>query len=163
MELGRADGNQLSLSIVGYQFPDAEDPRKRFSWNMVEGSATSNGEHWEFRWQALTCDEPPHIVSWLHAVATWIENPDLKSLPPAPPVFIEPNLRFEATARDGIEGTLAIELNAEFTAPSTGKAQRSSRYPTHVILTVTADQLRVAARELAEDIHRYPDGLADHP
>jgi hypothetical protein len=69
-----ASGNDFELHIVGYQFPDAEDPQKRFSWNMVEGSATSEEEHWNFRWQALACHEPPRLVRWLLDVAEWVES-----------------------------------------------------------------------------------------
>jgi len=36
--LNDADGpNRLTIQVTGYQFPDAPDPAKRFSWHMVGG------------------------------------------------------------------------------------------------------------------------------
>lgn len=54
MRLGPAPGETLDLSVVGYQFPEAEDPRQRYSWHMIWGRASTRLKSWEFRWQALT-------------------------------------------------------------------------------------------------------------
>ena len=65
MRLGAEGGDVLDLSIVGYQFPDADDPQLRYSWHMIQGRADTPSEAWDFRWQALTCDESPHLGAWL--------------------------------------------------------------------------------------------------
>ena len=38
LTLGTTDGDSLRLAIDGFQFPNAEDQEKRFSWYIVEGS-----------------------------------------------------------------------------------------------------------------------------
>jgi hypothetical protein len=57
LRLGSPDGDVLELSIERYQYPDAENPAKRLSWHMLRGRATTSTESWDFRWQALTCNE----------------------------------------------------------------------------------------------------------
>ena len=69
MRLGSDDGDVLDLSIVGYRFPDAEDPQKRYSWHMIQGRPHTTAQTWDFRWQALRCDESSRLVAWLRAVA----------------------------------------------------------------------------------------------
>ena len=69
MRLGAIGGDVPDLSIVGYQFPDADDPQKRYSWHLIQGRADTGSEAWDFRWQALTCDEGPRLAAWLRKVA----------------------------------------------------------------------------------------------
>jgi hypothetical protein len=93
--LGAAGGDQLQLGIVGYQFPDASDPRKRYSWYVLGGSATASGQSWEFQWQALTCDDAPLISDWFRQLASRASGPAGVSAPDAP-WLIEPNLQFRS-------------------------------------------------------------------
>lgn len=37
MHLGTAEGDTLDLRVTGYQFPDAVNPKQRYSWHMVAG------------------------------------------------------------------------------------------------------------------------------
>ncbi len=50
MRLGTNGDDVLDLSIVGYQFPDADDPQKRYSWHTIQGRAGTASEAWDFRW-----------------------------------------------------------------------------------------------------------------
>src|SRR5262245_62961652 len=70
MLLKDADGpNRLIIRVTGYQFPDALDLAKRFSWHMVGGEAQCQEGSWRFHWQALTCDESSRVSAWLTEVA----------------------------------------------------------------------------------------------
>ena len=69
MELRSPAGDTLQITIGGYQFPDAHDPAQRYSWHMVQGTASSNGTTWNFHWPALTCDEWALLSIWLRRVA----------------------------------------------------------------------------------------------
>jgi hypothetical protein len=156
-----ASGNDFELHIVGYQFPDAEDPQKRFSWNMVEGSATSEEEHWNFRWQALACHEPPRLVRWLLDVAEWLDRPsDTASAPPDQIVFTEPNLALSVLERLSEAARIGIALDLEFKPPAARQGRVGAGNPAWVRINVDSERLRRGAEALAADISRFPDGLA---
>jgi len=48
----RTGDDAIELVVYDYQFPDAEDPHKRFSWHRVRGNATRQRHHWEFQFPA---------------------------------------------------------------------------------------------------------------
>jgi hypothetical protein len=151
---GGGGGDEIELAIVGYQFPEADDPRQRFSWHVVEGRAVAGRERWSFRWPALTCDESPRLAAWLRAAGA-----DAGS-GPGPLTFTEPNLSFAVVDRgDGGRVTLQVGLDLELRPPSARNAKRAGR-PTLLHLDLHPDDLRRAARDLDADIARYPDGLA---
>jgi hypothetical protein len=173
MRLVGAGGDELELSIVGYQFPEADDPRLRFSWHMVEGRAVAGHQRWSFRWPALTCDESPRLAAWLRAAAAWADtDADTRSdtntradtepgepHPDAPHpgalAFTEPNLSLAVLDR-GV--TVRVGLDLELRPPSTQTT--GAGHPTILHLDLRPDDLRRAARDLDADIVRYPDGLA---
>jgi len=157
---GAEGGDVLDLSIVGYQFPDADDPQKRYSWHMIQGRADTSSEAWDFRWQALTCDEPPYLATWLREVAgasalgraTPAEGPGRTC-------FTEPNLAFEVESY--LRGAVVIraELDLEFRAPS-NKLNHSLGHPSVLHISTSTAQLFAAAADWESDFLRYPDGLA---
>lgn len=156
MKLGSDGGDALELLIVGYQFAEAEDPRKRYSWHMVQGWARTASATWDFRWQALTCDESGRLVSWLRAVAdAAAHGPATPATGPDRMWFTEPNLAFEVEdyQRGGV--VLRVELDQEFRAPSDRGGQRSV-----LRISVSPEQLATAAVELESNLRHYPDGLA---
>ncbi len=149
LKLGTVDGDSLRLAIAGYQFPDAEDIRKRDSWYMVEGSATLAGEAWDFRWQALTCDTPPLICHWLFELASWLEFGDPDAQAPDPPWLIEPCIQFTEAKRINGRVHLTVGLSHEFSL--TGRKAES------ILLRATAEELRRAAVDFAATIAVFPE------
>jgi hypothetical protein len=148
-----ADGNRLSLRIVGYQFPDASDPALLFSWHMVNGTVSSADGAWSFDGPALTCHESPAVSRWLRDVASSIH--DSTVLPEL--AFIEPNLTFEATrAADG--AVLVVGFDLEFQPP--WRPGHGAGDPYRVDFRVDGEQLITAADQWDADIARFPDGLA---
>jgi hypothetical protein len=162
MRLGTAPGDTLELSVVGYQFPEAKDPRQRFSWHVVQGRACTSGRAWAFRWPALTCDESARLPGWLSQVADALDADDSPTQPPLSTreAFIEPDLTFEVTALDDGHATLRVELDVELHAQPTPRALHPDG-PTVLQLQVSAEQLRNAAAEWALDVERYPDALGE--
>lgn len=157
MLLAGETGDAFEMWIEGYQFPEASNPHQRFSWYMIGGRATTAEEEWTFRWQALTCDEPPRISAWLRRAASWTEGeaPDV----PGRLTFTEPNLAFDTTTRIGNLARLEVALDYEFGPPTrTVGRRRPGREPGVVRIEVHGDDLRSAAEQLDEDIARYPDG-----
>jgi hypothetical protein len=93
---GSADA--LTLRVTGYQFPDAQDLRKRYSWHTVEGQAACPRGSWRFRFPALTCDESPRISKWLREVAGDAARSPVRGQPGILE-FTEPNLYFSVAGR----------------------------------------------------------------
>jgi hypothetical protein len=154
------EGNAITLAVTGYQFPDAPDPARRFSWHVVAGQATRANETWGLRYSALTCDESPHVSRWLAAVAEWVEGVDDDApadAAPAPLTLTEPNLTLRASAvpeRGWV--TLMVDLQQEFQAPSERRRGGTST----LTLAITPAELLRAVREWDHEIAPYPDGLA---
>jgi hypothetical protein len=143
----------LSLRVSGYQFPDAEDLRERFSWHMVAGSVRCAEGDWTFEWQALTCGESPVVSRWFRAVASSVDaSPHTSALK-----FTEPNLRFEATTAEG-KTTVTVSFDLEFQPPWRARGGAGSPYRVH--FTDVNGQLMAAADEWDADLAAYPDGLA---
>jgi hypothetical protein len=150
---GSADA--LGLRITGYQFPDVEDPRKRYSWHMAEGEAVCPRGTWSFRFPALTCDESPRISAWLREVADYAERSPVSGRPGILE-FTEPNLRFSGAGRQPGEAVLQVALDLEFQPP--WHRRREAGDPFCLVIHLTSEQLRSAAGEWDEEIARYPDG-----
>jgi hypothetical protein len=150
----------VTLNIVGYQFPDADDPRTRFSWHVISGAAVGGEGKWTFRWQALTCDESARLAVWLRHVADWLDSDSSRTVASPPsPRFTEPNLALSmdrGVAQDG--ATLRVGLDQEFLPPWS-----TEQRPHELHIPVTAHHLRDAAADWEADLARYPDGPATQP
>ena len=106
----------VELSIEGYQFPNADDPRLRYSWHMITGRARDFHEEWAFRFPALTCDESPRLSEWIRRAADWTAGEACVS-GPAALTFTEPNLTFSVIADSG-GSVIRVELDLEFRSPT---------------------------------------------
>lgn len=155
LALGTTDGDSLRLAIDGLQFPESEEPNKRFSWYFVDGSATQDGRAWDFRWQALTCDKALLICGWLFEVANWIGFGP-RNEPPPPPWLVEPNLHFPELRWENGRALLTVELDLEFLPPEIRDGRRGTGNPQTLRIRATAEELRSAAIAFAATIARYP-------
>lgn len=144
-----SDGCGVDVRVTGYQFPDATDPQKRFSWHMLEGEGFAPQGSWRFRYPALTCDETPHISTWLRKAAT--DNvADLS--------FTEPNLVLRVAGRSADRVTMAIELDLEFSPP--WQRTRMAGDPHILTLQLPPHTLTAAASAWDQETALFPDGLA---
>jgi hypothetical protein len=150
---GSADA--LGLRITGYQFPDAEDLRKRYGWHMAEGEAACSRGAWRFRFPALTCDESPQISGWLREVADYAGRSPVSGRPGVLE-FTEPNLCFSVAGRQIGAAVLQVALDLEFQPP--WHRRREAGDPFYLVMHLTSEQLRSVAGEWDEEIARYPDG-----
>lgn len=153
LTLGSTDGDSLRLAIDGFQFPDAEDLNKRFSWYFVDGNATQSGRSWQFRWQALTCSTAPLICGWLFDLANWVERGP-SAEPPDAPWLVEPNVQFTNVEWEHGRALITVELSQEFSPP----ANRAQPADKHAVLRIrsTAEELRSSAIDFAATIARFP-------
>ncbi len=154
-KLGLIMGDSLRLAIVGYQFPEAEDLLRKYSWYLVEGDATVGGSGWGFRWQALTCDKAPAIAEWLRAVAKWAVSETDPEAPKAP-WLIEPNVQFPAVRREDDLVVLTVELDLEFLPPDRRRGRVGAGNPVVLELRATPDELIQAATDFDATIAQWP-------
>lgn len=159
MRLASDGADALEISIVGYQFPDAEDRRQRYSWHRVEGRAHTTDESWKFRYPALTCEESPRLAAWFRAVAG-IASDDRPTRDTARRRigFTEPNLALDVEAFQGGDASIRVELDLEFRAPGV-RADHGAGNPSLLRVSLSPERLRAAAAAWDADVARYPDGL----
>lgn len=154
-----ASGNEadtLEIAILGYQFPDADDPRQRYSWHMITGQATSTDETWTFQYPALTCDESPRLTAWLRQVAQWLDNPGKAMARPGKLTFTEPNLALDLVGQPLDRVVIDVELDLEFRSPR-NRTRREAGTPNLLHLTLTREALLSAASDWEQDVEHYPD------
>jgi hypothetical protein len=159
MRISSTNGNALEIRVVGYQFPDATDLARRYSWHMVQGSATVEDASWHFRWQALTCDESPRVGPWLRSLAAAVATePDLNIGPPARLEFTEPNLALVGLDLRPDQLVLRVELDVEF---HRDRAHWRASQPYLLDLDVSGAQLIDAAQQWDDEIALYPDNTQE--
>ena len=156
MLLTDADGpNRLVIRVTGYQFPDALDLAKRFSWHMVGGEAHCQEGSWRFHWQALTCDESPRVSAWLTEVA---ESVTERRVLPGPRRFLEPNLMFRAFPQDAERVRILVSFDLEFQPP--WHRRRAAEDPFALAFTMDEGSLRQAAEQWDAERAAFPDRTA---
>ncbi|MFI5715361.1 hypothetical protein [Nocardia sp. NPDC051750] len=157
MRLIDSDGYGVELSVAGYQFPDHIDPRIRYSWLIIAGTANCPDGNWSFRWQALTLDDAVDLAEWLRRIAA--EAQPSGDAPPGPArlVFTEPNLSFTATPVPGAV-ELRIGLDLEFSPPWNRRVTAGS--PVVVTARLAAADIATAAKDLGAEVDGYlpPNG-----
>jgi hypothetical protein len=97
------DGVRLSLSVQGYQFPDAIDYWDG-NWLIVNGVVTHPTGTWRFNEPCLTSFELRQLAEWLDGIEQGNPDKDLG-------YFTEPCLEFNyaSTPQSVIEVLLAYE------------------------------------------------------
>ncbi len=152
MLLNNADGpNRLTIQVTGYQFPDAPDLAKRFSWHMVGGEAQCQEGRWWFHWQALTCGESPRVSAWLKEVADAVTR---QRALPEPLRFLEPNLEFRAFAADKGRVQILVSFDLEFQPPWHKRHEAGDPYT--LSFSAHEEQLRQAARQWDAERSPFP-------
>ncbi len=154
MLLAGREGNELELTIVGYQFPHEEHDPWDSNWLLVALRVVSPQGNWEVVDPCLTTWEAKHLVAWLVNAAA--RDPGA-----TPVTFTEPNLTI--TARSKANVPLRVKLQACFQLelrPPWAKSAAGSG-DLCVDLDVERGELARAAASLLGDLVRYPQRGAD--
>jgi hypothetical protein len=155
MLLKDADGpNLLTIRVTGYQFPDALDLARRFSWHVVSGEGRYPEGDWQMHWQALACDESPKVSAWLAGVADAIAQ---RRIMPAPLQFLEPDLTFRASLAGSEQARIFVGFDLEFQPPWHRRSAAGD--PFTLPLTVSEEQLRQAAGQWDAERALFPSRL----
>jgi hypothetical protein len=154
MRLFDSAGHGVDLRVVGYQFPEPEDPM-HFSWHMIEGTAVSPQGTWTFRAAGLGCDESPRLSAWLRAAADFTPA-DQSASRLESPFFKEPNVKFALGGCTGETIVLEIGFDMKFAPP--WRPQRYTGDAFVIAVESTREQVRLAARDWDVEIATYPPG-----
>ena len=117
----------LQIAILGYQFPDAEDPTTRYGWHVITGQARSTEETW-----TSASTRPGRLA------------------------FTGPNLAFDVAGWAAGHVVLDVALDLEFPSPQISTRQRVPE-PKLLHLTLAPQALPTAATDREQDVARYPD------
>lgn len=157
MRLRSEDGTQLSLTIVGYQFPRIHGDGSRdwdANWLVVSGVLTlSDGRQHSFTDPCLTTWEAIELQDWL---SLWPRGVVPDGTPAGPTLdFTEPCLAFADLPLDGdsVEVQVYLSLEAE---PPFGVAGSAGEFTNYVPLRMDRAALTLAAAEWAEDLRPFP-------
>ena len=150
MLLHGREGNELELSLVGYQFPNEERDPWDSNGLLVSVRVLAPEGSWDVVDPCLTTWEAKRLVAWLvHAAAS---NP----LP-----FTEPNLTVVARPAANspvllhVRACFALELRPPWAHLTAGANELC------VDLEVDRADLARAAASLLEDVTRFPQRGAD--
>ena len=155
MLLASQDGNELELSVVGYQFPEVDSDPWDSNWLLIALRVVSPKGSWEVVDPCLTTWEAKRLMAWMLNVAAH----DPAS---APIAFTEPNLTF--TAKPKPRSLKRVLLGAcfqlELRPPWLGKGGGGSG-DLRVDLDVARSDVARGAASLLGDLIRFPQRGAD--
>ncbi len=154
MLLRGAEGNELELSITGYQFPDDErDPWDSNSL-LVAVRVLAPERSWSVVDPCLTTWEAKRLVAWLvHAAG--------REPSPAPITYSEPNVT--VTARSVAGAAHRVRVRASFALELRPPWAHTAAGSDHLVvdLEVGRGDLARAAASLLEDLAEFPQRGAD--
>ena len=158
MELASSNGNVLSLTIDGYQFPATSGAGDRdwdANWLMISGRVKSGDQHWTFRDPCLTTWEAHELGDWLRGVlsgaieaAPYEDDNEVRL-----EMFTEPNVALNLASRGDGAAEVRVYLSLE-ALPRT--MADISIFEYFVELTLTDDEIASAVREWDAELRAFP-------
>ncbi len=149
MLLEDANGSELELNIIGYEFPDAVPKPGEMdydaNWLFIAIKVKSPQGSWE--------DRDPCLLTWeADQLAKWLEGMS-KDLPfVSYQTFMEPNLDFRIVEHTDDRFVVRVGFGLEFRPPWND----TYRGEVEVDLHVSREDVRRAAHDLLIQLHRFP-------
>ena len=160
MRLEGLDGNWISLTVLGYEFPEEDQGAFDSSnWLVIAGIVHRDGLRWTFQEPSLLVSEGLELGSWMLKVAnrgipTSHSDQEDGTFPDL--WFTEPNLAFSvASGTDPLIG-LRVHLSLESGPPIEAEAKGAGIYEYFMVLVMNADQLRRAAEDWRAELIPFP-------
>lgn len=155
MVLKGADGDQLTLSVYGYQFPSTGDEYDD-NWLLVDHTASRGGRAWRSIGAILLTWEVAGLADWFDALA--VKGPSELEFS-----FLEPNLRFACVWVSPNHAILRIFFELE-SRPNWARDDQIPEEEFWLDVPVRADDLKTAAAALREVLTRFPyRGAGERP
>jgi hypothetical protein len=160
MRLTSADGAEVDIRPVSYQFPAISTPGDwDANWLIVEGTVRlANGRGWSFREPCLTTWEASSLTEWLRQVANGSVQPS--EFPSEGDerlqVFTEPNLAFSLAARGRDQLTIRVHFSVESMPPWLFGDHAMDMFDFFVPLNVGEADVRGAVQAWASELTAFP-------
>jgi hypothetical protein len=166
MRLRSLDGEQVDLSIAGYQSPGRRGSGgPGFDWDanwlMIRGDVQlADGRSWHFEEPCLQTSEARALEDWMRGVLAGsvmpstfdvqIPNKQLLS-------FTEPNLALSLASRDSERAQLRFHFSLEALPPwQRGLSGEFAPFAFFVLLDITPEGLSSAVADWARDVGQFP-------
>jgi hypothetical protein len=130
------EDTSFSLTIVGYQFPEADDYWDA-NWLVTRVDVRNHEGKWSATGAVLLTSEADRLAEWLEAPTGELE-------------FLEPNLVFEA-----LEQRVRVWFELEL-RPDWAERRWVGERDLYVDLTVSAEERSAAAADLRRQLSTYP-------
>ena len=160
MRLNGLDGTSISLSLVGYEFPNMEvSSIGEVDWMVIDGEIVSASEQWSFRTTSLSALDAVSLGEWLRQAAEgsipaseldehgWVQ-PSL--------TFVESALGFSVQSQGRSDVTIGVHFGYEAAPPSIVDDDRITPYVRFVSVPVTTKDLLSAADAWTTEIQPFP-------
>ncbi len=160
MRLNGIDGTSISLSPVGYEFPDADTSTiGEVDWLVIDGQIVSDTERWSFRTTSLSALDAVSLAEWLRRAAQGsvpVSEPDEHGWVEPGLMFVEPALGFSVQSHSNSSVTIRVHLGYEAAPPSIVDDDRLAPYVCSVSVPVTTKDLPSAANTWTTEIQPFP-------
>ena len=141
MQLVGRNDNALTLSVNGYQFPNAVDDWDA-NWLVIRVDVRNDEGSWSATHPCLTTRELAELADWLER-----PNGELR--------FTEPNLELEVVGREGDDVELKVWFELEL-RPDWAESWVAGERDLSAALTVSRQELVQAAAELRGELAAFP-------
>jgi hypothetical protein len=139
---GRND-HSVTLTITGYEFPNAEGLDEfDANWLVIRADVRNDDGNWRKSSACL-------LTSEVAALADWLDSPGGEL------DFIEPNLTFECIDRSADEARLIVWFELEL-RPDWANSGVAGQRDLSADLTVSRSELTQASRELRDQLAAFP-------
>ena len=149
----------LSLSPIGYQFPDIIDDPWDSNWLMIRGTARTPDEEWTFEDPALLVHEAVALGVWLDDVAagraTLMEDDENRHTW-SNPQNLEPNIGLGLVRSSEDSATLRVFLWIESGPPSVWRLDPDDM-DFYFDLNTSRTAIGRAAREWDSELMKFPE------
>jgi len=160
VEIGDAETERfVSLSPIGYQFPDITDDPWDANWLIIRGTARTDDEEWTFEDPAMLVHEAAALGVWLHNVgagrATLIGD-DEDSHAWSNTQNLEPNIGLGLVRSTEDSATLRVFLWIESGPPSVRRLNPDDMNFSFDLTTSRA-AIERAAEEWDSELAKFPE------
>jgi hypothetical protein len=148
MRLYDANGYELKLTLVGYQFPEMTCEPYDSNWLVIDVDVTTPHRSWRASDPCLLTYEVEQLARWLEQAADG--TPDNRVCR-----FIEPCLQFELHDCEGDEPSLRVVFDLEL-RPDWQTERARQRDNVWIDLQVDRQKLLLSAQALREQLAQFP-------
>lgn len=140
----------FSLTVLGYQFPDAEGEPYDANWLRIRVDAAGKHSAWSVVDPCLLTDEVAALADWLAGVRAGSTVPPVIS-------FLQPGLLLRIVNAPGGEPKLRVHFGALFHDPTAGTPAASTNPDRWLDFPLQQIDLSTAERSLRETLRRFPE------